>query len=432
MGKSGAAIVKAKDAAYAAKMQDHEERNDLSGARRSVRELQPFVYSPYAQPSAPDPFTKTRSKRATDKDTRILQILSLIEEKPEGREFSIMDACNAHVAGARKNSSAKKELLHGFFQFPTDFKVTEKNQKLMLAIAVDFVDRTYGGNAVIHARIDRDEKGQHGVDVFFAPRYEKHTNLNGTEQWVSLSKFSKENARERLGKRHKHLKNKKTKKFEPVFDKEGKPVMVWNDADVFQGSALQDAWFEHLQENVGEKYDVERGMRKMTRGPDRLEPEDYALVQEEKKLRAEVKRQLGTEDSTADVESVHTDVASKLIAAAGEQALTEARAASENIVEAAFAEATRVVVGAQESAATDVTAIRKAMLNNEGNDYIEMKEELSTLRQEVLRMGRIIEIWNEIIQRLLPTKMRQMLKSAFDAAWKKGRNTGEPSIGPDI
>ena len=83
-------------------------------------------------------------------------------------------------------------------------------------------------------------------------------------------------------------------------------------------------------------------------------------------------------------------------------------------------------------AAADVTAIRKAMLNDEGNDYVEMKKELSTLRQEVLRMGRIIEIWNEIIQRLLPTKMRQMLKSAFDTAWKKGRDTGEPSIGPDI
>lgn len=432
MGKSGAAIVKAKDAAYAAKMQDHEERNDLSGTRRRVRELQPFVYSPYAQPSAPDPFVKTTNQRVTDKDARILRILALIEEKPEGREFSIMDACNAHVADARKNSSAKKELLHGFFQLPTNFKVTEKNQKLMLAIAVDFVDQTYGGNAAFHARIDRDEEGEHGVDVFFAPRYQKHTKLHGTEQWVSLSKFSKENARARYGKRHKQVKNKETKKFEPVFDKAGKPVMVWNDADVFQGSALQDAWFEHLHEHVGEKYEVERGKRKMTRGPDRLEPEDYALAQEEKKLRAEVKRQLGIEASISGEGNVHTDAASKLITAAGEQALSEARAASENIVEAAVEEATRVVVGAQESAAADVTAIRKAMLNDEGNDFVEMKEELNTLRQEVLRMGRIIEIWNEIIQRLLPIKMRQMLRSAFDAAWKKGRDTVEPSVGPDI
>lgn len=416
MGKSGAAIVKAKDAAYAAKMQDHEERNDLSGTRRSVRELQPFVYSPYAQRSPPDPFVRTTSKRVTDKDARIRQILSLIEEKPEGRKFSIMDACNAHVAGARKNSSAKKELLHGFFQLPTDFKVTEKNQRLMLAIAVDFVDQTYGGNATFHARIDRDEAGQHGVDVFFAPRYEKHTKLNGTEQWVSLSKFSKENARTRLGKRHKQVKNKKTKKFEPVFDKAGKPVMVWNDADVFQGIALQDAWFEHLKVHVGEKYDVERGKRKMTRGPDRLDPEDYALEQEEKKLRAEVLRQLADEDYEPDPESSLQTSAASLI---------------EQVKVPAIEDATKIIVRAQESAAADVTAIRASMLNAGENSYVEMKAEISSLQTEVLRLGRIVEIWNEIIQRLLPTKLRQALRTAFDASWRKRGDAVDHSVGPE-
>jgi hypothetical protein len=248
-------------------MQDHGERNDQAGYRRSIRDARPYVFSPYAGPKAPDPFIETAKKCSTNKDDRINGILSLVEEKPKGRNFTIMDACAAHVAGAKKSANAKKVFLHGFMQFPTDFKITDRNQRLMLAIAVDFVNQTYGGNAVFHARIDRDEKGRHGVDVFFAPRYEKHTASKGTEQWISLSKFSKENARKRYGKRQKEVKNKKTNKFEPVFGANRKPVMVWNDADVFQGRALQDAWFEHLKAHVGGKYEIERGRPKKGRDP---------------------------------------------------------------------------------------------------------------------------------------------------------------------
>lgn len=241
---------------------------------------------------APDPFAETAKTREPDKAARLKRIHDMIEEKPASRNFSIMDACAAHVAGANKSKAASKELLHAFMQFPTDIKVTEHNQHAMLAIAVDFINETYGGNAVFHARIDRDEAGQHGVDVLFAPRYEKHTKSKGTEQWISLSKFSKENARTRYGQRQKTVKNKKTGEFDPVFDKQGKPVLVWNDADVFQGRALQDAWFEHLKANIGSKYEVERGKRKKGGDPDGLSPEDYALQQEQEKLRAELERQL--------------------------------------------------------------------------------------------------------------------------------------------
>lgn len=269
MGKSGAARVKTGDAAYARAMQDHEDRLDMAGTRRRVREAQPWVYSPYASMDAPDPFAETAKSRETDKHIRLKNIKSIIELKPDMRNFSIMDACTAHVAGAKKSKAASKEFLHAFIQFPTDLKISPSIQRNMLAVAVDFINETYGGNAVFHARIDRDEAGQHGVDVFFAPRYEKHTKSKGTEQWVSLSKFSKENARARYGQRQKTVKNKKTGDFDPVIDKNGDPVLVWNDADIFQGRALQDAWFEHLKENVGKDFKVERGKRKKGRDPDR-------------------------------------------------------------------------------------------------------------------------------------------------------------------
>ena len=417
MGKSGAARVKAQDAAYGAAMQDHEERNDKAGFRRSIRNARPYVYSPYACLDAPDPSVDTAKTRVCDKDARVNQILSLVEEKPENRNFTIMDACAAHVADARKNAGAKKVFLHGFMQFPTEIKPTVRNQRLMLAIAVDFVNETYGGCAVFHARIDRDEKGRHGVDVFFAPRYEKHTASKGTEQWISLSKFSKENARTRYGKRQKEVK--KRNKFVPVYDDNGKPVMVWNDADVFQGRALQDAWFEHLKEHVGDRYEVERGERKKGRDPDRLSPEDYAIEQEGRKLRAEVERQLDSEDLEVDVDNPHQDAAAKLIERASDRALAKAQASSEHIIDAAHDTVDQMIVRAHESAVTDVKAIRSAMLGEGDKEFLKMKEELATLRTEVIRQGKILKIWNEVIKRVLPKNMRELLKSAFDATWKK-------------
>lgn len=432
MGKSGAARVNAKDAAYGAAMQDHEDRLDLAGTRRRVRDVPPLVYSPYAALDAPNAIIETAKEKAADKDIRISKIRSVIEEKPRNRSFSIMDACAAHVEGARKKSDAQKVFLHGFMQFPTDIKVTAINQEIMLAIAVDFINETYGGNAVFHARIDRDEKGQHGADVFFAPRYEKHTKSMGIEQWISLSKFSKENARKRYDKRPKTVKNKKTGKFNPVYDKNGEPVMVWNDAGVFQGRALQDAWYEHLQTNIGEKYNVERGKRKKGSDPDRLSPEEYAVQQEQKKLRAEVERQLDAKQTVGDTESPHAEVAAKLIHSASERAMVEARVSSEHIIDAARDDVDQMVIRAQECAVTDVRAIRAAMLSDGEAGFVEMKEEIVILREEVLRLGRIVKIWNEIIKQFLPMKMRKILKDAFDVARKKQSGSVAPSAGPEV
>lgn len=423
MGKSGASRVKAHDAAYGAAMQQHEERNDRAGMRRSIRDARPYVYSPYVGPNAPDPSAETAKKRPADKDVRLNEILASTEEKPKGRQFTIMDACAAHVAGARKNAGAKKEFLHGFMQFPTDFKVTDHNQRMMLAIAVDFVNQTYGGNAVFHARIDRDEKGQHGVDVFFAPRYEKQTASKGTEQWISLSKFSKENARARYGKRQKEVKNEKTNKFEPVFEGDGKPVMVWNDAAEFQGRALQDAWFEHLKAHAGEKYEVERGKQKKSRDPDRLSPEAYAADQEQKKLLAEMERQLDTEEPEVDPEDCHQRVAAKIIEKASEQALSEARAAAED---AARTDAETFLARAMEKAKADVAAMTESYLSSEAQEFTAMKLENERLSVDAKRQRGIVRLLLEVLKTVLPRQLMATVRNVFDKKWAVASPEGEP------
>lgn len=431
MGKSGAARVRSGDAAYAGAMQDHEDRLDIAGTRRQVRETPPLVYSPYAAMDAPDPFAETAKTREPDKATRLKRIHDMIEEKPANRNFSIMDACAAHVAGANKSKAASKELLHAFMQFPTDVKITEHNQHAMLAIAVDFINETYGGNAVFHARIDRDEAGQHGVDVFFAPRYEKYTKSKGTEQWISLSKFSKENARTRYGQRQKTVKNKKTGEFDPVFDKQGEPVLVWNDADVFQGRALQDAWFEHLKANIGSKYEVERGKRKKGSDPDRLSPEDYALQQEQEKLRAELKRQLDPTAPQEASESPYAEEVAKMVADARKEAVRASEEARDALLDQAREEAANIVLRANESAEADVRAITHSMLKDDGKRFMELTEENRMLHKAVSRQSAIIELLQDTLKRLVPDDLRKQIKNAFDAVWNKHpENPDKPKAPP--
>lgn len=419
MGKSGAARVKTGDAAYASAMQDHEDRLDMAGTRRKVREKSPLVYSPYASMDAPNPFDETAKGRVADKDARLNRIKSVIEEKPVSRNFSIMDACAAHVTGAKKSKAATKELLHGFMQFPTDIRIIKDNQSKMLAIAVDFVNETYGGNAVFHARIDRDEKGQHGVDVFFAPRYEKHTKSKGAEQWISLSKFSKENARTRYEKREKTKKNPKTGKFEPVLDDDGKPIKVWNDADVFQGRALQDAWFEHLRDNVGARYEVERGKRKKGRDPDRLSPEDYAVEQERQKLKVELERQLDAAPTDGTAESPYRDQVTDLVAAVREQAL-----------EVAKAEADAAVARDWEGAETDAKAITMALLSDDGREFADLKADVPKLQQTILAQGALIELFKSALTRFLPKGLLKRVESYIEETWAK--NPRNPYRKPEI
>ena len=249
-GKSGSVRMKSLDASGLAAMGRHEKRLDYAGSKRAIRDVPPLVYSPY------------------------------------GEGLDLEQSYAAHVEGTKRNKGGRALARHGFLQFPTDLPVTPENEQRMLGEAVAFINATHGGRAVFRARLDRDEAGRHGVDVFFVPKYEKTTRRGKVvEDWISLSKFGKELALERFGERQKKAKSPESGLFEPVFDKAGKPVMERCDSPVFQGRALQDLWTEHLRDRMGLEW-VERGKAKVGRDPDRLEPEEYKVAQEREKLEA--------------------------------------------------------------------------------------------------------------------------------------------------
>jgi hypothetical protein len=185
------------------------------------------------------------SRQVRDADPLVIGTLDLTEARA------------AHMRGVK--TQGKTACLHCVVQFPTKLidGNDEQQQKMMLAHAARFVNRFHGGDAVFAARLDRDEKGQHVVDVFAMPKYDFHYKDGRTQKKASVSKFAKQAARERFGK----------------------------DNPRAQGSALQDAWFEYMRDEVG--IDVRRPSRKKKTVKDRLEPEAYGLEQDRKRFESE-------------------------------------------------------------------------------------------------------------------------------------------------
>ena len=135
-GKSGSFRANSLTASDLSAMEAHELRLDHAGTLRSIRKdtdgepVPPLIYNPL-------------------------------------RQNSLTQAHAAHVAGAKVNAGAGKVCRHAFVQFPTDLEITPETEQMMLDQATAFVNQTHGGNAVFWARLDRDEAGRHGVDVFF-------------------------------------------------------------------------------------------------------------------------------------------------------------------------------------------------------------------------------------------------------------------------
>lgn len=171
--------------------------------------------------------------------------------------LDIAEARDKWMEGVQQQGET--QAVHMLVQFPTTLPgaETEQGQKAMLRHAVAFANGYHGGDAVFAARLDRDEEGRHTVDVFLMPRYDFRYKDGRTQKRASVSKFSKEQARARSGK----------------------------DDPRAQGSALQDAWFEYLQQ-AGLRW-VEPPKRKATRTADRLEPEAHGLAQDRARLDAE-------------------------------------------------------------------------------------------------------------------------------------------------
>ena len=169
--------------------------------------------------------------------------------------LDLADARKAHMEGVRQ--SGRSACIHALVQFPTGLLdgASEKDQQAMLDHAVGFLNDFHGGNAVFAARLDRDEKGRHTVDAFLLPRYEFRYKDGRTAIKASVSKFSKAEAKRRFGK----------------------------DDRRSQGSALQDAFYEHLRYKMSLEA-VLPPKRKKTTTKDRLEPEELALKRDREKL----------------------------------------------------------------------------------------------------------------------------------------------------
>lgn len=261
MGKSGAVRVKALDSSQISAMETHENRADQAAKLRVKRDVAALIYSPYSIGELPtDCFYEVRSQ---------------IEVRDVNRHLSISDALDLHVKDARKNKAAKKQCLHALVQFPTGLEVDENMELEMLAEAIFFINLKHGEQAVFHARLDRDEAGRHVVDVFFAPKYIKKTKRK-SEEWVSLTKFGKALARDKIGQKPQERRCETTKQWLPVETTSGEPKMAWCDSQHYQGQALQQAWHEHLVDEMELGWAV-RGTPKLGRDTDRLEVEEYKL-----------------------------------------------------------------------------------------------------------------------------------------------------------
>jgi hypothetical protein len=231
----------------------HEQRQDFKGRLRTINDTPPLIYK--AGSSAPD----------------------------------MVSAYDEWSAGCRRNKAAADNLaLHAMVHFPSDLIPLDgtpaeiaRAEKFMLNHAVQFINERNGGDAVFWARLDRDEKGRHNVDVFYAPRYTKHTKSKGEERWISLTKFDKEKALERYGQVPKLDVRRTAGGKKVVLPSEDKSVpgtsLFW------RGKALQTDFYEYLRDTA-RIAGVERGEEKHTHGKDWQSVEDYKAQKEASKV----------------------------------------------------------------------------------------------------------------------------------------------------
>lgn len=244
----------------------HELRQDFKGRLRTINNVPPLIYKP-AGSSAQD----------------------------------MVSAYNEWSAGCRRNKAAADNLaLHAMVHFPSALiplngtpQQIARAEKLMLDHAVHFINERNGGDAVFWARLDRDEEGRHNVDVFYAPRYTKHTKSKGAERWISLTKFDKEKALERYAQVPK-LDVRKTangrKTIAPALDREGRQIMIPATSLFWRGKALQTDFYEYLRDKAKIR-GVQRGEEKHTHGKDWQSVEDYKASKDLEKVTRQLERQ---------------------------------------------------------------------------------------------------------------------------------------------
>lgn len=154
--------------------------------------------------------------------------------------------------------------LHALVQYPVGLidGTAKDQQERMLHHAVRFMNDFHGGDAVFAARVDRDEMGRHSVDVFMMPRHDFRYKDGRVVKRAAVSKHTKAEAQRRYGKQDRRS----------------------------QGSALQDAWFEYMRDEM--QLDVLPPKRKKATAKDRVEPEVYGIRKDREKIKEHAKKLL--------------------------------------------------------------------------------------------------------------------------------------------
>jgi len=171
--------------------------------------------------------------------------------------LNLQNLYDNHIKNCKKNASLKKPIQHAFVQFPIDIEPNKENQHKFLKSAVEFINQTHGGQAVFAARLDRDEAGKHGVDVFFCEKYIKKTKSRGEELWITNSKHGKilcEKHRDEIERRNNG---------------------VFNTTPRSCGMALQSEFRNFLENKHNIKLDPKK--EKTSKKQDRLTPELYKI-----------------------------------------------------------------------------------------------------------------------------------------------------------
>ena len=180
----------------------------------------------------------------------------------KSNSLDLRAAYDEHVEGCRMNKALKRPVLHSIVQFPKSLHVNDHNHKAMLQMAVEFINQSHGGDAVFSARLDRDEKGQHTVDVFYSPKYVKTTKSKGDELWISTTRHGKE-----LCHKHRDEIERRSKTF--------------NTSPRSVGMSINSE-FRNFMMSKGFKIDAKK--EKAAGASDRSEPQSVQLKDAMKKI----------------------------------------------------------------------------------------------------------------------------------------------------
>ena len=189
-----------------------------------------------------------------------------------------------HTVGTKMDKRIKCPVLHMIYQWPKSLEVNEANQAMMLKVAREFSDQVLGGQAVFAGRLDRDEKGEHCVDIFAAPIVTKVSAKGVESRWIQTSTHLKaltEKHRDEIVRRHPTIKD------------------ITNPR--CQGIAIQSEWINHLR-NLG--YEIDPKTEKTHGQPDRLSPEEYALKAREKAVEERLDALAAREAAVSELEEL--------------------------------------------------------------------------------------------------------------------------------